>query len=186
MKKIIKTFLAGTAFAVSAASVLTLSGCCLPRFLPSVSTHNTTQTITTAAQDEQPQTTQSLQTETETNTEITTKTEIETVNETETALETETIMEPQAPVYGPPEWFDISQEEELNPTVYGPPAINGSEAEIENDFSVEDEIMEDVYGPPDAFNPEDEVMVDVYGPPDAFNPEDEVMEDVYGPPEWFD
>jgi len=73
----------------------------------------------------------------------------------------------QPSVYGPPEWYDPSYNQ--NDDVYGPPG-------------------------PDIFNPDDNETptVNVYGPPewlndpDEYDPEINLNEDVYGPPEWFE
>lgn len=139
MKKLNKKFVAGTAFALGAATALTGCRCILP--LPNV--HN-------PAPASEIETSEKVTIEYETGTEI------------QTALygppgmpETATEVEP--PVYGPPEWFEPGAE--IEPTVYGPPDI----------FDPEEEVDENVYGPPDAFSPEDEVMEDVYGPPEWFD-----------------
>ena len=105
MKKMNKTFLAGTAFAISAVSAMSLNGCCLLDLL-----------------------------------------------------------KPAPTVYGPPEYFETTVQDEQettpapNPTVYGPPEMletspqtPETDISFDNDFDPEEEIIEDVYGPPEWF-----------------------------------
>ena len=115
MKKMNKIFLAGTAFAVSTASVMTLSGCCLERFLPRPNVYDPPQVF------EQP-------TEPETCIPEPSPTVYgppEYFEEFETTTE---FTLPEPPVYGPPEFDtqpaienDFSEEDEIMEDVYGPP-----------------------------------------------------------------
>ena len=115
----------------------------------------------------------------------------------------------QPSVYGPPEWYDPSYNQ--NDDVYGPPGpdiFNPDDNETPNvygppewfddddDFDPNINITEPMYGPPpfdeDDYDPNVNQNEDVYGPPDWFDnpeeydPEINLNEDVYGPPEWFE
>ena len=94
MKKMNKTFLAGTAFAVSAAAVMTLNGCCcVPGPQPSVYGPPEYFGLPSLAEIES-----AFLIEPET------KIQMPTIEEIETDFTVET--ENQEDVYGPPEWFD--------------------------------------------------------------------------------
>ena len=80
MKKMNKTFLAGTAFAVSAATVMSLSGCCVP--LPHPSVYGPPEYFDLPSEPE-------------------TKSPVPEI-ETDFTVEDEILED----VYGPPEWFD--------------------------------------------------------------------------------
>ena len=115
----------------------------------------------------------------------------------------------QPSVYGPPEWYDPSYNQ--NDDVYGPPGpdiFNPDDNETptvygppewfddDDDFDPNINITEPMYGPPpfdeDDYDPNVNQNEDVYGPPDWFDnpeeydPEINLNEDVYGPPDWFE
>ena len=115
----------------------------------------------------------------------------------------------QPSVYGPPEWYDPSYNQ--NDDVYGPPGpdiFNPDDNETpavygppewfddNDDFDPNINVTEPMYGPPpfdeDDYDPNVNQNEDVYGPPDWFDdpeeydPEINLNEDVYGPPEWFE
>ena len=93
----------------------------------------------------------------------------------------------QPSVYGPPEWYDPSYNQ--NDDVYGPPGPDI--------FNPDDNETPTVYGPPEWFDDDDDDFdpsindsEPLYGPPpfdeDDYDPNVNQNEDVYGPPEWFD
>ena len=92
----------------------------------------------------------------------------------------------QPSVYGPPEWYDPSYNQ--NDDVYGPPGPDI--------FNPDDNETPTVYGPPEWFDDDDDFDPSIndseplYGPPpfdeDDYDPNVNQNEDVYGPPEWFD
>ena len=93
----------------------------------------------------------------------------------------------QPAVYGPPDWFDPSYNQ--NNDVYGPPSPD--------DFDPYNNEPQTEYGPPvwfddddDDFDPNINITEPMYGPPpfdeDDYDPNVNQNEDVYGPPEWFD
>ena len=115
----------------------------------------------------------------------------------------------QPSVYGPPEWYDPSYNQ--NDDVYGPPGpdiFNPDDNETptvygppewfddDDDFDPSINDSEPLYGPPpfdeDDYDPNVNQNEDVYGPPDWFDnpeeydPEINLNEDVYGPPDWFE
>ena len=116
MKKMNKKFLAGTAFAISTASALTLTGCCLPRFLPTPNVYGPPEYF---------------EKQVETTSEITepSPTVYGPPEYFESQEETTAVFEPEPPVYGPPEYWepqveienDFSEEDEILEDVYGPP-----------------------------------------------------------------
>ena len=123
MKKLNKRFVAGTAFALGAATALT--GCrCI--FLPHPNVYG-------------PAPANEIETSEEVIIEYETGTEIQTALYGPPEM-FETVTEVEPPVYGPPEVFEPGTE--IEPTVYGPPDA----------FDPEEEIMEDVYGPPEWFD----------------------------------
>ena len=93
MKKMNKTFLAGTAFAVSAAAMMSLSGCCCVPSEPTVYGPPEYFDLPSLSEFES-----AFQIEPETKIQMPTMEEIETDFTVETEI--------QEDVYGPPEWFD--------------------------------------------------------------------------------
>ena len=94
MKKMNKTFLAGTAFAVSAAAMMSLSGCsCAPFAQPTVYGPPENFDLPSLSEIES-----AFLIEPETKIQMPTLEEIETDFTVETEI--------QEDVYGPPEWFD--------------------------------------------------------------------------------
>lgn len=93
MKKMKKTVLAGTAFAVGAASVLSMTGCCLPQSLLELLPHGREEATI------QEETTSDFQVEEEVQPPVYGPPEDDTFK-----YEPEEEILPA--VYGPPEWFD--------------------------------------------------------------------------------
>ena len=116
----------------------------------------------------------------------------------------------QPSVYGPPEWYDPSYnqnddvygppgpdifnpDDNETPTVYGPPEWFDDD---DDDFDPNINITEPMYGPPpfdeEDYDPNVNQNEDVYGPPewlyeeDVFDPVENINPDVYGPVWWFD
>lgn len=95
---------------------------------------------------------------------------------------------PQPAVYGPPEYFDItesvSEEETFLETATD--AVTEEITTAINEYATEEEIMPALYGPPEDLDMEPVTMNEEVSQINDFQPETEILEDVYGPPEYFD